>query len=77
MSHPANLPDAILEIDRLRIALAEAQRVRDAYWEIVTKMLPTAPPEFELNDEEFSSAMENGQSAAEFLAELFHHRGAA
>lgn len=74
---PIDLPQALGEIDRLKSELANAQRVRDAYWRTIRQMLPTAPPEFELSDEEFAAALANPETVDDFLDQLFREKGAA
>jgi hypothetical protein len=76
MSKPTDLAQALEEIDRLRELLAEVERSRDSYQHLIIKMLPPAPPELELSDDDFN-ALAHSETAHEFLMKLFKEKDVA
>lgn len=68
---PIDLPQALREIERLRIQLAESERIRDAYWQTIHKNLPPLPPELEFLEKNLDELLVGSVPMDAALCDLF------
>jgi len=67
---PANLEQALQEIDALRARLAEAERIRDSHWQTICKILPPIPPDYDFQEADLPRLLAESTPAEVVLAEI-------
>jgi hypothetical protein len=73
---PHDLPEALREIEKLRVELAEAQRVRDSHWQTICKILPPIPPDYDFQEKDLQRLLAESMPAEQFLAEIVNAEAA-
>ena len=72
---PADLAHAQQEIERLRKALEESERVRDAHWQTICRILPPPPDDYLHDEAEWFAKIDTLESLDHVIDDVFGKEG--